>query len=249
MHLCLFILLFNFQFMRFGENMVDKIYGIGVGPGDKELLTLKAVKILEKVNTIFVPISKKDKSSFAYEIIKELIPCEDKKIVELLFPMSKDREFLKKYWEEASEAIMNEEGEVAVITIGDPTLYSTFSYVWSILKENDIETEIVNGISSPFAGAGRLNIPLVEGDEKIAILPQGKDLEKYLDEFDTLVVMKTNDLEDKLKSLKDKECDYLIGVVNRVTCENEKFMLGKINEIDFSQFKDYLSLAIIKKLK
>jgi len=228
--------------------MVDKIYGIGVGPGDKDLLTLKAVKVLNGADTIFVPISKEGKASVAYDIIKEIIP-ENKKVVELLFPMSKDVEFLQKHWNEAAKIVMEEKGTVAVVTIGDATLYSTFSYVWHIFKENNIEVEVINGISSPFAAAASLNIPLVEGDEKLAILPQGKDLERYLEEFDTLIVMKTNDLEEKLKNLKNKKDNFLVGVVNRVTCNNQKMVLGKIDEIDFEPFKDYLSLAIIKKLK
>ncbi|ABR55227.1 precorrin-2 C20-methyltransferase [Methanococcus vannielii SB] len=228
--------------------MVDKIYGIGVGPGDTDLLTLKSVKILNSVETIFVPISKEGKASVAYEIIKGIIP-EDKKVVELLFPMSKDIEFLQKHWENAAKEIINEKGTVAVVTIGDATLYSTFSYVWQIFNKNNIEVEVINGISSPFAAAASLNIPLVEGDEKLAILPQGKDLERYLDEFDTLIVMKTNDLEEKLKNLKNKKDSFLVGVVNRVTSSSQKISLGKIDEIDFEPFKDYLSLAIIKKLK
>lgn len=228
--------------------MVDKIYGIGVGPGDTDLLTLKAVNVIQNADTIFVPISKEGKASVAYDIIKTIIP-ENKKVVELLFPMSKDVEFLQKHWNNAAEKVMEENGTVAVVTIGDATLYSTFSYVWHIFNENKIDVEIINGISSPFAAAGALNIPLVEGDEKLAILPQGKDLERYLEEFDTLIVMKTNDLEEKLKNLKDKKDNYLVGVVNRVTSKNQKTALGKIDEIDFKPFKDYLSLAIIKKLK
>ncbi|WP_459201868.1 precorrin-2 C(20)-methyltransferase [Methanococcus sp. CF] len=228
--------------------MVNKIYGIGVGPGDTDLLTLKAVKILKNADTVFVPISKEGKTSVAYDIIKDILP-ENKKVVELLFPMSKDVEFLQKHWNNAAKQVMEENGTVAVVTIGDATLYSTFSYVWHIFNENKIDVEIINGISSPFAGAGVLNIPLVEGDEKLAILPQGKDLERYLEEFDTLIVMKTNDLEEKLKNLKDKKDNYLVGVVNRVTSKNQKTALGKIDEIDFEPFKDYLSLAIIKKLK
>ena len=230
--------------------MVNKVYGIGVGPGDEELLTLKAVKVLKEVDTIFVPISKKGKISIAYDIIKNIVD-ENKNIVELLFPMSKDIEYLKKHWEEAFNTIKNAEGEVAVITIGDPTLYSTFSYVWNYLKENNIPVEIINGIPSPFASAGRLNIPLVEGDENLVILPQGKDLEKYLGVFDTIVVMKTKSLGEKLRALLDEEHrnDYLVGIVCRACCENEEIQIGKIDEINFDEVNEYLSLAVIKKIK
>ncbi|AEH06249.1 precorrin-2 C20-methyltransferase [Methanothermococcus okinawensis IH1] len=230
--------------------LVNKVYGIGVGPGDEELLTLKAVKILKKVDTIFVPISKKGKTSVAYNIVKNIVD-DNKNIVELLFPMSKDKNYLKKHWNEAFNIIKNTDGEVAVITIGDPTLYSTFSYVWNYLKENNIPVEIINGIPSPFASAGRLNIPLVEGDENLVILPQGKDLEKYLGLFDTIVVMKTKRLGEKLKTLLDEEHkdNYLVGIVCRACCENEEIQIGKIDEIDFDKVNEYLSLAVIKRIK
>ena len=162
--------------------------------------------------------------------------------------MIKDKEKLKKYWETALEKVLKEDGEVAIITIGDPTLYSTFSYVWKLLKENGVEVEIINGISSIFASAAALNMPLVEGDEKLCILPQGKDLEKYIDEFDTIIIMKTKNLKEKLAIIRDRD-DYIIGLVKRATFEDEKVAIGRLDEIDFDEFNDYLSLAVIKRVK
>jgi precorrin-2/cobalt-factor-2 C20-methyltransferase len=229
-----------------GAKMVKKVYGVGVGVGDKKLLTLKALEVLKKVDKIFVPISKEGKKSIAHEIIKDYV--NDKEVEELLFPMIKDKEKLKQYWETALEKVLKEDGEVAIITIGDPTLYSTFSYVWKLLKENGVEVEIINGISSIFASAAALNMPLVEGDEKLCILPQGKDLEKYIDEFDTIIIMKTKNLKEKLVTIRNRD-DYIIGLVKRATFEDEKIAIGKLNEIDFNEFNDYLSLAIIKRVK
>ncbi|ACV24852.1 precorrin-2 C(20)-methyltransferase [Methanocaldococcus fervens] len=226
--------------------MVKKVYGVGVGVGDKKLLTLKALEILKKVDKIFIPISKEGKKSIAYEIIKDYVDGKD--IEELLFPMIKDKEELKKYWENALEKVLKEDGEVALITIGDPTLYSTFSYLWKLLNEKGIKVEVVNGISSIFASAAALNIPLVEGDEKLCILPQGKDLEKYVDEFDTIIVMKTKNLKEKLDKIKDKD-NYIVGLVRRATFEDEKVAIGRLDELDFDEFNDYLSLAIIKRVK
>ncbi|CAB3289956.1 putative cobalt-precorrin-2 C(20)-methyltransferase [Methanocaldococcus lauensis] len=226
--------------------MVEKVYGVGVGVGDEKLLTLKALEVLKKVNKVFVPISKEGKKSIAYEIVKDYI--KDKDVEELLFPMIKDKEKLKKYWNDALKKILNEDGEVAIITIGDPTLYSTFSYIWKLLKENGVKVEIINGISSIFASTSALNIPLVEGDEKLCILPQGKDLEKYIDEFDTIIVMKTKNLKEALSKIKNKD-DYIIGLVKRVTFDDEKVAIGKFDELNFDEFNDYLSLAIIKKVK
>nr|WP_048196632.1 precorrin-2 C(20)-methyltransferase [Methanocaldococcus vulcanius] len=226
--------------------MVKKVYGVGVGVGDEKLITLKALEVLKKVDKIFIPISKKGKRSIAYEIIKNHI--DEKDVEELLFPMIKDKEKLKKYWETAVNKVINEKGEVAVITIGDPTLYSTFSYLWKILKEKNIDVEIVNGISSIFASASALGIPLVEGDEKLCILPQGKDIEKYINEFDTIIIMKTKNLKEKLEKIKDKD-NYMIGLVKKATFKDEKTAFGRFEEINFDEFSDYLSLAIIKRIK
>ncbi|ACX71913.1 precorrin-2 C20-methyltransferase [Methanocaldococcus vulcanius M7] len=228
------------------STLVKKVYGVGVGVGDEKLITLKALEVLKKVDKIFIPISKKGKRSIAYEIIKNHI--DEKDVEELLFPMIKDKEKLKKYWETAVNKVINEKGEVAVITIGDPTLYSTFSYLWKILKEKNIDVEIVNGISSIFASASALGIPLVEGDEKLCILPQGKDIEKYINEFDTIIIMKTKNLKEKLEKIKDKD-NYMIGLVKKATFKDEKTAFGRFEEINFDEFSDYLSLAIIKRIK
>ncbi|AXI25019.1 precorrin-2 C(20)-methyltransferase [Methanofervidicoccus sp. A16] len=229
--------------------MVKKVYGVGVGPGDRELLTLKAVKVLKKVDKIFIPVSKEGRSSLAYDIVKDIV--EGKPVEELLFPMMRDREQVKKYHQRAFETVKSAQGEVAVITIGDPTLYSTFSYLWKLLKRDNIPVEIVNGIPSPFACAGRLNIPLVEGGEKLVILPRGEDLERCLGVFDTIVVMKTKRLGEILKRVLDKEerDKYLIGIVSKGFWEDERIQWGGIEEIDFEDINHYLSLAIIKRVE
>lgn len=228
--------------------MVEKVYGVGVGPGDRELLTLKALKVLKKVEKIFVPVSREGKPSLAYEVVKDIV--EGKSIEELLFPMIRDKERLKVYYQRAFERVKNTEGEVAVITLGDPTLYSTFSYLWKLLKENNIPVEIVNGIPSPVACAGRLNIPLVEGGEKLVILPRGEDLEKYLEVFDTIVVMKTKRLGEILRRvLRGRSDNYLVGIVSKGFWEDENIQLGRIEDIDFEDVNHYLSLAIIKRIK
>ncbi len=221
------------------------VYGIGVGPGDKELITLKSLNILKKVDKIFVPISKEGKPSVAYEIVKDYI--KDKEVETLLFPMIKYKEKLKYYREKAAEKILKENKDVAVLTLGDPTLYSTFSYIWKILAKKGVKVEIINGISSIFSAAKALNMPLVEGNEKLCILPHGKDIEKYINDFDTIIVMKTKNLKDVLKKINNK--NIIVGLVKRATFEDEKIAIGNIDNINFDEFSDYLSIAIIKRIK
>lgn len=232
-----------------GDVMVEKVYGVGVGPGDRDLLTLKAVKVLKKVDKIFIPVSKEGRSSLAYNIVKDIV--EGKPVEELLFPMMRDRKKVKKYHQRAFETVKSAQGEVAVITIGDPTLYSTFSYLWKLLKRENIPVEIVNGVPSPFACAGRLNTPLVEGGEKLVILPRGDDLGLYLGVFDTIVVMKTKRLGEILREVLDKEerYNYMVGIVSKCFWEDEEIKWGRFDEIDFGDVNHYLSMAIIKRVK
>ena len=108
---------------------MGKLYGIGVGPGDPELLTLKAYKILQKADVIFCPEKKKGAGSFAFDIIKEHIKDSKARIVDLEYPMHYHGDELKKMWQENGRIIseyLKGEKTGAFITLGDPSVYSTF---------------------------------------------------------------------------------------------------------------------------
>lgn len=175
-----------------------KLYGIGIGPGDPQLLTLKAKNILEKVPVIFVPKSHEDRHSRAESIIREVITPQTV-IRPLLFPMSRDKKVLNHFWDQAAEEIINNFEtikEAAFVTLGDPLIYSTYIYLLYALgnKKAPIEIETVPGITSFCTAASCGNLPLVEADECLSIVPVVQNpperVEEILKNFETTVLMK-----------------------------------------------------------
>lgn len=225
-----------------------KLIGIGVGPGDTELLTLKAAKVLKTVPVVFSPKSSKEKESIALSIVRPVLKeRKDYKkvmIVEPIFPMIENKEELKKVWKSASELIaqyLNTGRDVAFITLGDTSIFSTYSYVQKILKD-EYEIETIPGITSFTACAATKNEALVEQNEILTIVPKIDDrLNQVLEYSDSVVLMKasrnTSKLESKIENDKRKKEIYS---VQNCTRENEKIIEG------FSHEKPYLTTTVIK---
>ena len=174
-----------------------KLFCVGCGPGDPELLTIRALNLITEADVIFVPTSKVDKPSIALSIVAKYIK-ETTKIINLVFPMVKDKDSLKDYWEKNTLEIsqMVRTGKKTLyLTVGDPSLYSTWIYIHKELKKNhkDIEIEIIPGITSIFAFAAESKISLVEGNEHLSIVPACYDLNKVKNTVkasDTIVFLK-----------------------------------------------------------
>ncbi|HEY6657741.1 MAG TPA: precorrin-2 C(20)-methyltransferase [Nitrososphaeraceae archaeon] len=174
-----------------------KLFCVGCGPGDPELLTIRALNLITEADVIFVPTSKLDKPSIALSIVAKYIK-ETTKIINLVFPMVKDKDSLKDYWEKNTLEIsqMVRTGKKTLyLTVGDPSLYSTWIYIHRELKKNhkDIEIEIIPGITSIFAFAAESKIGLVEGNEHLSIVPACYDLNKVKNTVkasDTIVFLK-----------------------------------------------------------
>lgn len=173
--------------------MRGKLYGVGVGPGDPELMTLKAVRILRAADVIAVPGRKKEETA-AYRIAVQAVPeIAGKECLEIAWPMTKDRQILEERYAQAAEQVLSclEKGQaVAFLTIGDPTVYSTYLYLHRRVADMGFETEIVSGIPSFCAAAARLNIGLVEKDEALHVIPASYPLGEALCLPGTKVLMK-----------------------------------------------------------
>jgi len=252
-----------------------KLIGIGVGPGDSELLTVKAVKILEKVPVICSPKSSPEKESIALSIIKPILEerkeknggkvreekarnsnfeesslkdsIDNLKILEPIFPMTEDKKTLEKHWDDAADLIaeyLNKGNDVAFITLGDPSIYSTFSYVQKRL-ENSYEIQMVPGINSFTACASSIAKPLVEKDEILMIIPKiDNRLEKLLEEGNSFVLMKTSRNTEELEEIiHNQEGEKEITSVQNCTMENEKIIDG------FPKNKPYLTTTLVKLKK
>lgn len=154
-------------------NTNGKLFGVGVGPGDPELITVKAVNAIKNADVIFTAASTKNTYSLAVEIAGPYI-SEDVPVIKLSFPMTKDEKTTDTAWTNNAKEIsdMLQKGKKAVfLTLGDPTTYSTFGYILKKMKdvmpEADIET--IPGITSFHAASARLNRILVEGEESLLI--------------------------------------------------------------------------------
>ena len=233
--------------------MPGKFYGIGVGPGDPELLTFKAYKALEQTEILCVPKSSGDKDSLALSVVSKMLPREFNNL-ELHFPMSMDPNILKESWDKAGQAVAQsllEGNTVAFVTIGDPMFYSTYGYLLRYLKNNhpEIETQTIPGITAFSACASYLQIPLVEAEETVAIIPAAYGLDKYRDvlaKFDNIVLMKVNRrFNDILATLDQLGLKEKAVYISRVGYPDQ-FTTRDLDSLADKKL-DYMSLIIVQK--
>ena len=229
------------------------LYGVGVGPGDPELVTLKAQRVLQRVPLVCVPQSDSSDDSFALSIAREFIDTERQEILRFAFPTD-DAEGAAEVWERAAAILAGRlQGgqDAAFITEGDPMLFSTFSYVLESIKAHypEIAVEIIPGVSSVMAAAARASVPLVTHGQRLAILPAVygiDDLREAIANYDTIVLMKVNRV--LLDALANLESLGLAGkgiYVRRATTAREQVVqdLRQLTAEDL----DYFSLLIIKR--
>ncbi len=177
--------------------MPGTLYALGAGPGDPELLTIKAAKVLGRVEAVFAASSSKNDYSVSLAIVSEHIGPQTR-IIRLGFPMTRDKEALCAAWEENADIVadyLRTGKDAAFITLGDPSLYSTFGYLAPVLRRAlpQARIEIVPGVTSFQAAAAKLGRPLAEAGENLIILSgirDGESLKKALATADNAVIMK-----------------------------------------------------------
>ncbi len=177
--------------------MYGKLYGVGVGPGAPDLLTLRAVNVLNNVHVVLAAASPRNAYSTALDIASSHIN-EAAQIERLEFPMTHDKDILHKAWHKAAKRtldILAQGKDIAFLTLGDPLIYSTFGYLVQTIKQysDDIEIEVISGITSFQAAAACTNTVLCEGHENLLILPGingGQKLNQGLNTSDNTVILK-----------------------------------------------------------
>lgn len=238
--------------------MIGKLFVIGVGPGDPELISVKGARILREIGCICVPKGREEGKSLALSIIRKIVDLKGKEIVEAHFPMRKTarpgyQAELNAKWKATVAAVLGrirEGTDVAFVTIGDPTIYSTFFYLHDQLVEScpGLNIEVVPGVSSINASAALGRIPLGLGNGTIAILPANylDNLETVLDRFDTVVLMKVHKVFEEVKKILDtlgltKKAIYVsrAGMKDELVCTD-------INVLD-AEGLDYFSMVIVRK--
>lgn len=233
---------------------------VGCGPGDPELLTVKAIKAIKTADVIMCPTSKEGKESIAYSIISTLVDNSKKpEIVNLVFPMVKDKDILEDTWTKNTRTIaesVRSGKNVVYLTVGDPSLYSTWIYIHRELKAKypDVKINIIPGIVSMFAFASKVGISIAEGDETMAVIPACYDLGKVKEtakNCDTMIFLKDGRYFDQVISLL-KEAGFpnssLFAIAQDVGTDQEivkKLTLGEVTKETFTN--KYFSIMVVKR--
>ncbi len=229
--------------------MKGRLYGIGVGPGDPELMTIKAKKTIEASDIVVVP-GENVEDSIAYKIAKGA--CEnldDLNLVALEMPMVKDKEMLNAMHEKAArqiEAWLDEGKTVSFLTLGDVTVYSTYMYVHQRVVRDGYDASIVNGITSFTAAAARLNTDLVERAEPLHVIPatfKVDGMAELLSLPGTKVLMKSGKEIGKVREAILASGQKAMMVEN-CGMDNEKIYL---DAEDIPDTASYYSLIIVKE--
>jgi precorrin-2/cobalt-factor-2 C20-methyltransferase len=236
-----------------------KLSCVGCGPGDPELLTLKAIRLIKNAEVVFAPTSKEGKPSIALSIVQKYVNSSTKTI-NLIFPMLKDKGALKDYWKGNTEKIANEVRagkKVIYVTVGDPSIYSTWIYIYRELRRNhkDIEIDIIPGITSIFAFAAEAKIALVEGDETLAIVPACYDMDRVRrtsNVCDTVIFLKDGrHFDDVIDMLSDAGFveDSMVAIAQDVAVKGEIMKMSRLGDLRGRRGSTdkYFSIMVAKK--
>lgn len=231
-----------------------KIYGVSLGPGDPEMITVKGLKILQKMDKIYYPGSLLEDgltTSFSLPILNHY-NLDETKLVGMFLKMSDNREEAEQVYASTFLQLKKdyENGlQVAFVSEGDISFYSTFAYLLKHIQKHQLEVEIIAGVPSFILGSAVHNTPLALLNEKIAILPRMKNreqLERYLMEFETVVLIKVKSVIQEISEfLESRDADILY-------CErlgtDKQFITTNLNEVKNREVP-YFSLLIIKQRK
>jgi precorrin-2/cobalt-factor-2 C20-methyltransferase len=237
------------------NNTKGTLFGIGVGPGDPDLIPVKSINILKNVDIIFAASSTKNSHSQAINIAKKHLP--GKIPIQILpFPMTKNEEVSKKAWKKNASLIiksLDSGKDAAFLTLGDPLTYSTYGYILKYIKKlsPDLKIKTIPGITSYQAAAASTNTPLMKGEESLLILSGvdgGNNLRKSKIKPDNIVFMKAyKNAPDIVAAIKEAKMDSLsYGVIN-CGLSNQEIVP------DITEFLDkkpgYWTLIVAKKEK
>lgn len=228
--------------------MKGTLYGVGVGPGDPELMTLKAVRLIRENMIIAVP-GADPKETVAYKIAVQAVPeLAEKEFLPIYMPMTHDPEELEKNHTKgamALEEVLDEGKNIVFLTLGDPCVYSTFSYLQKRVEKDGYHTELVSGITSFCAAAARLNIPLSEWNEQLHVVPAVHRLDSTLNESGNYILMKSGKKMNQVKEILSQSGRDVLMVEN-CGMENEH-IYRSVEEIPDDA--GYYSLIIAKESK
>lgn len=220
------------------------LYGVGVGPGDPELITLKAVRIIKECAYIAVPADDKN-TCLAYEIASHALDISEKPCIEIHMPMTKDKTALEKVHTDGAEkiaGILGQGKDIAFLVLGDPAIYATYGYIHEKIKALGYETQLISAVPSFCAAAARLDIPLVQQAQELHIIPASYPCKEALKLSGTKVFMKAGSRMTQLKEALRGTMDAVYMVEN-CGLENER-VFDTAEGLDESA--GYYSVVIVK---
>jgi len=202
------------------KDMSGKVFGVALGPGDPELITVKALNCLKKSEKIYYPAtqsSKGNQDSFSLVILKQL-DVEENKFVPITVPMSKDRSHAVKAYADLFVKVQKDvqEGkQVAVVSEGDISFFSTFSYLLEDFRKNSVDFEMIPGVPAFVLGGSAGKLPLATQNDKLLIAPDvenEEELQNLLNQNQTVVLMKISKVRDWIKDfIQNQDLKFFYG--------------------------------------
>ena len=225
---------------------VGTLYGISLGTGDPELITVKGLRILQNSHVVAFPAGINHRPGIAQNIISPWLQPQQQ-ILPLEFPYVQDTAMLQTAWQKAAQQAWQylERGiNIAFACLGDVSFYSTFTYLAQTLQQlyPEVKVETVPGVCSPMAIASVLKIPLVVNHQRLAVLPaiyNLQDLEATLDWAEVVILLKVNSVYQQVwQILKQRSLLSSSWIVEKATFPEQKIYsdLGKYPELDLSYF-------------
>lgn len=228
------------------------LYGIGVGVGDSNAVTKRAVDVLSTLDVLYVPTAKKEDSlSIAHNIVSGYLK-ENTLIKDRYFPMNYDTSELQNAWNNIASEIENDVASyknVGFVTIGDPMVYSTYIYLLKLLKDK-IKIVTIPGITSFLDIASRNNFPLVESDDPLVIVPATLGLDKircYIRNENSVILMKVYKNFDEIIDLLIGEKLEKHSIVVSNSSKNEEKIYANIKDIKKEDVSYFTTILINKK--
>ena len=230
--------------------MEGTLYSVGIGPGDPELMTLKAVRLIVEADVIAIPQGDNDVLT-AKNIVNQVVDLSAKEQLLIYMPMTKDMAAMDKAHDDGADAVIKllKEGKnVVFITLGDPTVYATCIYVHKRVLAKGYKAELVPGVPSFCAVAAKLNVALCERSEPLIILPGSyKESAAFLDGPGNKVLMKSASQIAKVRDeLKERDLISHAAMIERCGLPGEK-IYKDLNEID--EKSSYFSVILVKEGK
>ena len=228
-----------------------RLVGVGVGPGDPELLTLKAARLIGAADVVFAPVRRVGERSLALEIVAEHVDQRRQQIVSVPFPESLDGESWERAARHVAEALDPDRRGV-FLTEGDPLLFGSFGHVVAAIRElrPDLEIEIVPGVSSVTAAAAAAGVALTDYRDRLAVVPASAallEVERALDDYDCVVILKVGRVLGELLALLDR-----LGLSERAVYVRrcgwpDQQIVRDVRMLAPSPPRDYFALLIVRR--